>query len=236
PRAGRGRICRRLVFRPEDWLPSWDAVVGNASEGIGIGPAEAGRRRRAPRPPPAAEYDCTDGYFGWQLAWTADKKKWCCNYEQRGCTTSTTSALAVDASHQYGSQATLEESGTPEGTAASKPSRTTSSTTPVTASSLTQTSTDTVTTNSSTSTTSTTSSSTSTTQTTSTSTTTTRTTSSVPECDVDCYLQGARATCAQRGIGAAKHRFQRAGGDRCVAAADFVKDLCPSCYACPLKA
>jgi len=58
----------------------------------------------------------------------------------------------------------------------------------------------------------------------------------VPECDVDCYLQGARATCAQRIIGAAKHRFQRAGGDRCVAAADFVKDLCPSCYACPLKA
>lgn len=53
---------------------------------------------------------------------------------------------------------------------------------------------------------------------------------------MDCYLAGERATCGQRIITAAKHRFQLAGGDKCVAAADFVKDLCPSCATCPLKA
>jgi hypothetical protein len=58
----------------------------------------------------------------------------------------------------------------------------------------------------------------------------------VPECDVDCYLQGEHATCGQRIVDAARHRFQLAGGDKCVAAADFVKDLCPSCATCPLKA
>jgi len=53
---------------------------------------------------------------------------------------------------------------------------------------------------------------------------------------VDCYLESEHATCGQRIISAAKHRFQLAGGDKCVAAADFVKDLCPSCATCPLKA
>mmetsp|Transcript_4613 Transcript_4613/g.13104 ORF Transcript_4613/g.13104 Transcript_4613/m.13104 type:complete len:531 (+) Transcript_4613:44-1636(+) len=34
---------------------------------------------------PAAQFDCLVGYGNWARVWSADKKRWCCAHEERGC-------------------------------------------------------------------------------------------------------------------------------------------------------
>jgi hypothetical protein len=35
-------------------------------------------------------YDCEAGYSNWQAGWSDDKKAWCCDNEQKGCSGTTT--------------------------------------------------------------------------------------------------------------------------------------------------
>ncbi|CAJ1337675.1 unnamed protein product [Effrenium voratum] len=48
---------------------------GEASGGYGDGA----------QPQPDADFDCGAAYGNWQAAWSFDKKRWCCENQQRGC-------------------------------------------------------------------------------------------------------------------------------------------------------
>ncbi|CAK0822576.1 unnamed protein product [Prorocentrum cordatum] len=74
-----GRGCDGATLKPETEPPLFDCTVGKF-EDWSDEKANFCLGHTSSNP-----YNCDHGYSNWQIGWSAEKKKWCCDNEDRGC-------------------------------------------------------------------------------------------------------------------------------------------------------
>lgn len=85
---GRANACREAWRCVQDECPSCaDCPLAHTGclEHTAVGPPLAVTALVTASPKSTQLFDCLAGYSNWERAWSPDKRKWCCEREQRGC-------------------------------------------------------------------------------------------------------------------------------------------------------